>query len=252
MSTDAITLVKSRRVGSPTTKAVLFVLADYADAEWSSFVGQKRLAAETELTDRTVRTALAELEGRGLIVRQSRHRSDGTRTSDRIVLRSDAIGELPEARSATYRKQIPTPAEGRSGHEPPVEPRTPIGVRERDISTDEIGSWTALEDLFGEASTESERKRRGKIVRSLNRAGATFSEVHRRAGVWHQLFPPSNGRKVTLTDFALEKWWGQLGKLIDDKPAEWSEAACTHPEDRRAVIEDSTYCGLCRKELTDA
>lgn len=248
MSTDAISLVKSRYVGSPTVKAILFVLADYADAEWSTFVGQKRLAAEVETTDRTIRNALSDLEDRGLIRRERRHRQDGSRTSDRIHLVRNAIENLPEADSArtpAYRKDVPDLPEPVSAHEPPVEPREPKGSRD---DTDRIGVWTALEDLFGEPA-ETDRKLRGKVLRSLLKAGATHSEVHRRAKAWPTLFPPSNGgRPPTLTVTALEKHWGQLGKVSEDaKPFNPDE--CDHPDGMRALVDDAEFCGVCRREL---
>ena len=89
-------------------------------------------------------------------------------------------------------------------------------------------------------------------MKSLKGAGATYSEIKRRSQAWDELFPASNGRRITLTDHALEKWWGQLGKVLADRPDSFDPSASTHPDDRRAVIEDSTYCGLCRKELTHA
>lgn len=100
MSNHALSLVKSRTFGSTVRKAIALVLADYADAEWSTFAGQKLIAAEAETTDRTVRTVLADFEEQGLISREQRRRDDGYRTSDRIVMNADAIEALPEAASA--------------------------------------------------------------------------------------------------------------------------------------------------------
>lgn len=78
----------------------------------------------------------------------------------------------------------------------------------------QTGVWTALEDLFGEAA-ETERKLRGKVVRSIVNAGGTFTEVKNRAGAWPKLFPRGNGPPLTLTATALEKWWGQLGLIVE-------------------------------------
>lgn len=100
MAHDATTLVKQRRFGSTSVKAVVLVLADYADTTWSCFVGQRRLAFEAEVGERTARRILADLEARGLIARQRRTRADGTRTSDRIVLVKRAIAALPAMMAA--------------------------------------------------------------------------------------------------------------------------------------------------------
>src|SRR5690606_16715697 len=95
MAHDATTLVKSRRFGSTSVKALMLVLADYADTEWSCFVGQRRLAFEAEVGERTVRRILADLEARGMIRRHRRVGEGGFRTSDRIVLVGEAIRSLP-------------------------------------------------------------------------------------------------------------------------------------------------------------
>lgn len=230
----------------PNHKLVLLAYADAADDDGThAFPGEERLSQMTGYSVSQVRRVTRELIDTGKLVRVKRgHR--GQRAEFAI---------LEGAQSATHSRgeSLANDAEKPSTHATPpiLDPiREPNGSREPDISTDEIGSWTALEDLFGEVTTETERKRRGKIVRSLNRAGATFSEVKARAAAWDELFPPSNGHRVTLTDHALEKWWGQLGKVLADRPESFDPDACAHPEDRLAVIEDSTYCGVCRRELT--
>ena len=77
MSTQAVTAVKAHTIGSTAAKAILLVLADYADSEWSSFASQKRLAAEAEVGERTVRRILSDLENVGVVKRERRNRSDG-------------------------------------------------------------------------------------------------------------------------------------------------------------------------------
>lgn len=91
MSVQAITWARSKRTGSPARKAVLMALADRANEElgWSTFVGQKRLADETELSRRTVIRALADLERMGAIRREERHDQNGFRTTDLIYLCPD-------------------------------------------------------------------------------------------------------------------------------------------------------------------
>lgn len=105
----------------------------------------------------------------------------------------------------------------------PVRTRVPIPIpkeakastqRNDETQTNREGVWTALEDLFGEAA-ETERKLRGKVVRSIIGAGGTFTEVKKRAGAWPKLFPRGSGPPLTLTATALEKWWGQLGLIVE-------------------------------------
>lgn len=94
MSHEAVTLVKSRAFGSVSAKAVALVLADYCDAEWSCFVGQERLAWEAEVSPRTVRRILQQLERDGLVTRHARYR-EGHRTSDLIRVVPKAVAALP-------------------------------------------------------------------------------------------------------------------------------------------------------------
>jgi hypothetical protein len=100
---------RDQKTGTPATKAVLLTLATYADERGFCFPSQERLAIDTELTDRTVRTALARLELLGLIERHERrsHQSKRFKT-DLIELRP------PETISAGPRR-----ATGNSRHEPP-------------------------------------------------------------------------------------------------------------------------------------
>lgn len=70
-----------------TQRLTLIALADYADADWSCFPGQERLARQACVSRRQMVRVLAQLEERGLIARQARFRDDGKRSSDRFVLR---------------------------------------------------------------------------------------------------------------------------------------------------------------------
>jgi len=76
--------------------------------------------------------------------------------------------------------------------------------------------WDALSEWFGEPATRTEQKLRGRIVASLNEAGATRALVHERCQAWPNLFPGA-----TLTPTALEKHWTQLGLQPLQNPADF-------------------------------
>ncbi|MCI0542942.1 MAG: hypothetical protein L0Z49_00680 [Actinobacteria bacterium] len=96
MSRQVAAVVLDHRFGSAVRKAVALVIADHADAdEWSTVVGQERIAAEAEVGVRTVQRVMAGFEAEGLITRVRRHRKDGTRTSDRVILVRSAVEALP-------------------------------------------------------------------------------------------------------------------------------------------------------------
>ena len=72
-----------------TPKFVLVTLADLADEADSCWPSQKWIAEQVGASPRTVRDALAALEGGGYIVREPRPIVGGGRRSDRYVLQLD-------------------------------------------------------------------------------------------------------------------------------------------------------------------
>jgi len=112
VSIAAMAWAKQVRAGGPGIKAVLLVLADYADEAWSCWPSQQRIAEETEQSLRTVRDQLARLEQMGLIARQARFPAQGRgRLPDRYVLAPGLGAEPPPA----------------SGDTPPAPPAPPAG-----------------------------------------------------------------------------------------------------------------------------
>jgi hypothetical protein len=100
MSVEVINAVRGRRFGSALRKSVMYVLADYCDTRWSCFVGQRRIAAEAEVSERTARGILADLEATGVIRREKRYNGFQGRTSDRIYLVREVIASLPATAAA--------------------------------------------------------------------------------------------------------------------------------------------------------
>lgn len=86
MSVQAITWAISYSAENSTEKAVLLVLANYADGTGYCFPGQESIAEQAACSERTVRRVLDALEARGIITREERRRRDGSRSSDGIVL----------------------------------------------------------------------------------------------------------------------------------------------------------------------
>ena len=67
-------------------RAVMYLLASYADEAGTCYPGQERIAQETSLSESTVRRALRALEDGGYLRREERRTSGGYRTSDRYHL----------------------------------------------------------------------------------------------------------------------------------------------------------------------
>lgn len=124
MSVQAITCAMALRGVSPSEKLLLLALANYADENMRCYPSQKRLAEDTCLSDRTVRSLLAGLAERRMISRTERQRQDGSRASDIVTLHFagsvDANGVTPisgggETISGGARKQFPGGGEMASG-----------------------------------------------------------------------------------------------------------------------------------------
>ena len=94
------------RAPSAKAKLILICLADFADADGRAWPSQKALEAVSQLSERSVRSALAELERAGLIRREKRYRKgrNGGRTSDLCVL---TLPEKPAGMTGSYRQDLP-------------------------------------------------------------------------------------------------------------------------------------------------
>jgi hypothetical protein len=77
----------------------------------------------------------------------------------------------------------------------------PTSARKRD----EV--WDAMADVFGEPETTTARSLRGKLVKSLKAAGATYDDIVTRVQAWPMHFPDA-----TLTETAFEKHYTTLGR----------------------------------------
>lgn len=81
MSVYATAWAKRQKTGSPTRKAVLTALADYADEHGKGWPSVGRLAEDTELSVRAVQNALHELVEAGIISREDREAENGATKS---------------------------------------------------------------------------------------------------------------------------------------------------------------------------
>jgi hypothetical protein len=135
MSVQAITWALGFDVKSPTEKAILLVLANYADGDGVCFPGQDSIAAQAACTDRTVRAVLTAFEQRGVIARVHRQRRDGSRTSDEIRL---------VAFASANRKEMPEGQPEAASTRPTGNPRT-SNRKSTSIQPEQISGLTTFE-----------------------------------------------------------------------------------------------------------
>ncbi len=97
MSNAAIDAAYRVKAGSATNKTVLIALANRANDEGKCWPFLRTLKAETELSERAIRTALADLERRGLLSRAAQY-LDGTkyRRSNLITLHLDMVHDVQD------------------------------------------------------------------------------------------------------------------------------------------------------------
>lgn len=86
MSFQAMAWAVKQKVGNATGKAILLMLANYADEEGKCFPSQETLAAECECSKRSILDWLQKFEDMGLLKRDRRHGAGGYRRSDILTL----------------------------------------------------------------------------------------------------------------------------------------------------------------------
>lgn len=108
MSVQALSCAFAMRGLSPSEKLVLLALANFANEDMRCWPSQERLAADTELSVRTVWGALKTLEEKGVVTRIQRKRADGTRATDVVTLNFSAWSPPPTNPAKPTRKSCET------------------------------------------------------------------------------------------------------------------------------------------------
>jgi len=193
------------------SRLVLLVLADYADEEGGScWPSVKTIARETLLSERQVQYNLRHLQEIGEITVEEK---GGGRKSTRYRV---SMGETPgvqilhpsengsQSRGATHCTPEVQPIAPDPLVEPPEE-QTSLAAAPRARPRNAI--WDTLTEVFGEPTTRSAQKVRGKVCSSLSAARASPDEIISRAKRW-----PLHFDGATMTDLALEKHWDTLAR----------------------------------------
>ena len=194
MSVQAITWAISIEAPSATAKLVLILLANYADADGHAFPGQKRLAEDAGLSERSVRGALKVLEDAGVIDRTARHRADGTRTSDAYLLQMHNRQNLPVVEEDNRQNTSRQPAKSAGQYKPnglsePV--REPLDARARKWGDFFSEFWEAYPRKVGKPVAEKAYLKAvkkfdpGLILRGLLSTAAEWD----RQGIEKQFIP---------------------------------------------------------------
>ncbi len=197
-----------------TNKFVLLALADYADKDGICFPSQATLGDKVDLSERTVRGCLAELEALGFITRTVRSSTSGRR-SDSIQL---------EIEGPRNRQKLPVAQPAKSAH--PTGSQLPVatkGVLNQSEGTSHGDRSEAIYQAYPRKIAKPEALRAiAKATRKipadeLLRLTKEYATVVARSGVEHRYIPHPT------TWFNQERW--------NDGPQEWAA-----PADGRAGV----------------
>ena len=96
MSFQAMAWAVKQKVGNATGKAILLMLANYADERGECFPSQERLADECECSVATVARWVKAFEEMGFLSRQKQYGEGGYRRADRLRICTDLpVTKLP-------------------------------------------------------------------------------------------------------------------------------------------------------------
>lgn len=172
MSYSAMAWARGIKTGSATVKSVLLAVANYADEEGVCWPSQEQLSDDTELSRHSIMRALDQLEEQGLLSRERRHRGDGSRTSDLIILDLSRT----EQRSSQQRSTQQQPKSHGATAEPIIEPSLSRNSAQRiKRNSDEDAAVKAWNDLADELSLPKVQRmtetRRRRLVQRLRECG---------------------------------------------------------------------------------
>ena len=242
MSHDATAWARKQQTGNTPAKFLLMMLADYAGSDYSCWPGQDKLAALTEMSERTIRRATELLVQQGLIRVFYRYRDNNSRRSCRYQLLLDGPAtELPETVDWRSMKQLepdsvtetppdtltaPTgqavqPHRSESPVIPPVDPSTELSLTTPGASRTKFA--TRLPDNF----QPTDEMKRWFVEERL-----------------HTIIPAPAVEHATFCDY----WWAKAG--ADARKLDW--AATWRNWMRRAAsrVPNGSYSGAVRTTST--
>lgn len=206
MSIQAVAWVLDHSDSRGLARLVLISLANHANTDAECWPAQRTIAREAGISLGAVSVQIKALVESGELEVVS---DGGPRTSARYRLslvhqmNADHVHDVNAASSPGV-NAASIAERDRTIREPKKKDLLPTVVDLGERRRDEV--WDTLADLFGEPTTETNRKLRGKIVRSLKRAAATEEQIRLRCAAWPHHFD------ATLTETALEKHWDRLAR----------------------------------------
>ncbi|RYG87372.1 MAG: helix-turn-helix domain-containing protein [Alphaproteobacteria bacterium] len=223
MSVQAITWALDQECKTATDKAVLMVVANYVGPDGTTFVGQETIARQACCSIKTVERALAIFESAGWIVRERRHRRDGSRTSDLII----SIGpNHPEKRAQDQTDNV---SDRQAPNRQPVQTKQTTSPNLPDCVSG-LTSFEPLEEPLGEPSppkrADANARRGSRIAPDWTpspecnafaaREGLTPEETARAAAEFRDYWSARPGRDAAKLDWPAT-WRNRVRQIADRK-----------------------------------
>ncbi|SEJ57465.1 Helix-turn-helix domain-containing protein [Pseudomonas linyingensis] len=240
MSFAALDWAWKVRTGNAGRKAVLMALAQFADEDGVCYPGQETLATHTELSARSVRDHLAQLEADGLLVRTERRWADSKKR--RTDLYQLQIGHFPEPK--TNRKKSPVGGNGQpedsSGGSAPAAPCAPAGVdacATEDSSSGEQHTNRKISPVAptGKSCTNQPADFAGYESSDKNRKGSSWDARSRRFPMFEEWEPDEVTLRLHLVTAGVA-----LAELTPEVVAEFVAHWATQSL-------DDTHAGWCKR-----
>ncbi|WP_065325814.1 helix-turn-helix domain-containing protein [Tritonibacter mobilis] len=197
MSNECAGIAQKRRVGSATKKIVLMYLADRASDDGSGiWTSKAHIAADTELSKRSVQNAMQDFEQSGLLVKTgTKPCKNGYTYEYRLVI--SVLKSLPGTRDETGESPAPVHHVHLTGESPApqdvhhVHPNHPITIHEPSITPKPP---EGDDDLF---SADNQTAEDAEGVKAKNRLQNEIEQGF--AEFWKQIWP-NHFRKTGKAD----------------------------------------------------
>lgn len=139
MSFHAMAWAVKQKVGNATGKAILIMVANYADDRGECFPSQDRLAADCECSVATIARWLGQFVEMGFLTRQKRYGEGGYRRADLLCVCTDLLmGELPSS-------AFPSSVSELTQHKAAAEPiKEPTSLRSVSTDTNDLAEFRAV------------------------------------------------------------------------------------------------------------
>lgn len=225
MSNKAITIAYEIQTGSPTLKAVLVALADFANPKDNScFPSISTISRMTELSEASVKRAIRKLEEMGFITREVRSHKDGRNTSNLYKIFPNIDFQIVDKSVArgSHRPPPPVTVTPSPGHSDPPLKRTLI----EPLDNHNLSSKLDRSDLFKKITEDLKEIPEGTFQFPDAGDVETYAVyllyfLNIRSG--YNFKPVDGNLKMIIARLREGYSHDDLGKVIANKANQWSD-----------------------------